>query len=58
MDDHNNEIVLKLCSLFILFNILLFKDKETKLTIKKTKKIQSNIIIYSNNKKIQLSLNS
>lgn len=52
------KIVLKLCSLFILFNILLFKDKETKLTIKKTKKIQSNIIIYSNNKKIQLSLNS
>ena len=58
MDDHNNEIVLKLCCLFILFNILLFKDKETKLTIKKTKKIQSNIIIYSNNKIIQLSLNS
>ena len=58
MDYYNNEIVLKLCCLFILFNILLFKDKETKLTIKKTKKIQSNIIIYSNDKIIHLSLNS
>ena len=58
MDYYNNEIVLKLCCLFILFNILLFKDKEKKLTIKKTKKIQSNIIIYSNDKIIHLSLNS